>query len=1095
MRIFEIYDHVAVQQNSSLYGTVVGTNTDSLDSLEDELIIAHTEVPPDILNDFVTTSIPPLGYVFVRFADEATGSALVAEDDLVLLSRAFQVGDIVKQDGRTMTGTVIDVDEKYTLEPIASRKEVAKLLSINTTLPTCTPSCATGLPFFHPNPHALIYDVPSREVIRAQDVGKDEYIISNGWVGLVDDAEYNVVIGLENESIVVVSSINCLHIPVPDHGKPLVALPESDGFKRPDILVATQGWASTIPVQAPRPGYFVIIDRRRLRSGRWLRGSYDPKCPAQGVVLDVRACEVAVDWLSNCEIRGDPIFKEHFPLPPYEVQLYAGGPHFGNGIDFGNGTDLTRRLDVTPYNCGRMPTKSVNGVQHGANQDSKTLPNNAHEDKDGGLQEPNMNFQPGSTKYHHKEAEGTQNLFPGQDLAIGTHVRFRDTAAAAVKYQGIGDTSHGRFIRVTSETFNGWDFNEFKVIHVQQNATVLWQDGTTTMMNSSLLHDHGLFEAELAPTDIVFKREGMRQRSVGRRGAETAIKDFDEMVFFEGPHDLLPEKVGVVQTVDPNERVARVRWYKEPKIEIRAAGQILGPGSRFGPIGDVIEDVSLYEILSFPALARRRRDMCVIAKPEDVSERLERQDEKDAAGEPPPEATAQTWRIPQGGWSQDVEWIGEIVALGLDGSISVRLGAAEHCRDVSIEPDGILAILDDREHQEIISNDMVSWADQDSLWSETPSVEPIAESVEYEGGERLDNDSGDDNWVSDEDMDFVDAEESFAEDADVGMTDVIAADIAHVRAFSVEPQRSISQLKTELPSESPPQFLVLESEPPRDQFGLHSKPAGEKAVKRIMREQRILATTLPEGEIYVRTYESRLDLLRCLIIGPRDTPYENAPFLIDLYLPEDFPDRPPTAHFHSWTSGLGRINPNLYEEGKICLSLLGTWSGKDESEKWSDKATILQLLVSLQGLVFVKRPFYNEAGFEGYENDSRYTLEAEQYSEKAFVMARGFIKHALCRPPGGLKDILAWLYLPRGPSNPANSLLGTVLQRGRQLIEKSEQARLEKDTRLLDSSGDKDDPTRVFLRPLSRGASVMLKRLIDEMQGQLTLLLHSDGGN
>lgn len=1079
MRPLELYDHVAVKQDPSLYGTVVRTSVGSLDHLDDELIIAHTQVPPDTLNEFVTTGTPPWGYVFVSFADEAAGSALVAEDDLVFLSRAFEIGDNVKRDGSNMTGTVIDVDEKYILEPIASQKEVAKLLAINTTFPTCTPLCAShpSLPFSHPNPHALIYNVPSREVIRAQDVAKDEYIISNDWVGLVDRVEYDVVIGLENESIVVVSNSHGLHIPVPDHGKPLVALPEFDGFKRPDILVATQGWASTIPVLAPRPGYFVVVDRRRLRSGRWLRGSYDPKCPSQGVVLDVRACDVFVDWSTNCEAREDAVFAVRCPVPSYRLNIYENIQHFRNQAD------LVRRHDVTPYNFGRMPTKSV--------------------DEEKGHHVLNTDLKSESGKLHYKEAEGTQNLFPGQELAVGARVRFRDTTAAAVKYQGTNDTSHGKFIRVSSATFDGWDFNEFKVIHIQQDATVLWQDGTTSTMNSSLLHDHGLFEPELAPTDIVLKREGMRQRPVGtRRLEENAIKDFDEMVFFERPHDLLPKKVGVVQTVDPEERVARVRWYREPSIEIRSAGQTLGPGSHFGPIGDDIEDVSLYEILTFPAVARRRRDVCILAKPDDVSKRLERQKTKNRTGERLPDATVKpnpnahidnmrSTKARNEGWSQNVEWLGEIVAIGLDGSIAMRLGAAERCRDISVDPDCILANLDDQYRDGSEGTD--SWTEHDSLWSDAASVEPISESVEYEGGQRLDSDSGDDNWVSDGDLDLMDTEDGLAEDEDIDMTDGVMEDTTNDRVSTIEPQRSISDLRTALPSEAPPQFLVLEVEPPPDQFGLLSEPTGGKAIRRIMREHRVLATSLPEGEIYVRTYESRLDLLRCLIIGPRDTPYEDAPFLIDLYLPEEFPDQPPTAHFHSWTSGLGRINPNLYEEGKICLSLLGTWSGQNESEKWSDKATILQLLVSLQGLVFVKKPFYNEAGFEGYENDSRYAVEAEQYSEKAFVMSRGFIKHALSRPPAGLKDVLAWLYLPHSLSEPANSLLGRILQRGRQLIQKSEEARLEKDNRLLDSSGGRDDPTRVFLKPLSRGASVMLKRLVDELQGQLDLFMTLGG--
>ena len=71
--------------------------------------------------------------------------------------------------------------------------------------------------------------------------------------------------------------------------------------------------------------------------------------------------------------------------------------------------------------------------------------------------------------------------------------------------------------------------------------------------------------------------------------------------------------------------------------------------------------------------------------------------------------------------------------------------------------------------------------------------------------------------------------------------------------------------------------------------------------------------------------ESRLDLLRVLIVGPADTPYADVTFMFDIQLPAAYPDEPPKVHFHSTSSE--RLNPNLYEDGKVCLSLLGTWSG------------------------------------------------------------------------------------------------------------------------------------------------------------------------
>ena len=72
--------------------------------------------------------------------------------------------------------------------------------------------------------------------------------------------------------------------------------------------------------------------------------------------------------------------------------------------------------------------------------------------------------------------------------------------------------------------------------------------------------------------------------------------------------------------------------------------------------------------------------------------------------------------------------------------------------------------------------------------------------------------------------------------------------------------------------------------------------------------------------ILVRAYEDRSDLLRSLIIGPENTPYEDAPFVIDWMLDSNFPQTPPIAHFLSWTNGNGRGASSISCEG--CLMLI-----------------------------------------------------------------------------------------------------------------------------------------------------------------------------
>ena len=67
----------------------------------------------------------------------------------------------------------------------------------------------------------------------------------------------------------------------------------------------------------------------------------------------------------------------------------------------------------------------------------------------------------------------------------------------------------------------------------------------------------------------------------------------------------------------------------------------------------------------------------------------------------------------------------------------------------------------------------------------------------------------------------------------------------------------------------------------------------------------------------------------------------------------------------------------------------------------------------------------------------------------------------------------------------------TVVDRANELIERSDYLRendkgkkpeSETNGLLLDGSGSSCDPTKTFLRPLSKGATVMLRRMIQELE-------------
>lgn len=133
------------------------------------------------------------------------------------------------------------------------------------------------------------------------------------------------------------------------------------------------------------------------------------------------------------------------------------------------------------------------------------------------------------------------------------------------------------------------------------------------------------------------------------------------------------------------------------------------------------------------------------------------------------------------------------------------------------------------------------------------------------------------------------------------------------------------------------------------------------AVKRIISDLRILMNNPLESEgIFIAPNEDNIFNLKALIIGPKDTPYADGFYLFDLTYPENYPFSPPKVKFRTTHSGV-RFNPNLYEEGKVCLSIINTWSGP----AWTSAQTTSSVLLSILSLL-TEHPLENEPGYEGY---------------------------------------------------------------------------------------------------------------------------------
>ena len=146
------------------------------------------------------------------------------------------------------------------------------------------------------------------------------------------------------------------------------------------------------------------------------------------------------------------------------------------------------------------------------------------------------------------------------------------------------------------------------------------------------------------------------------------------------------------------------------------------------------------------------------------------------------------------------------------------------------------------------------------------------------------------------------------------------------------------------------------------------------AVKRIINKdmKELQKTDLSSMGIYIDFNEDNILNAKAIIIGPKDTPYENGVLNFIIDFPNDYPFSPPKVFYLS--KSRNRIHPNLYVGrskdnylGKVCLSIINTWSGP----KWTTVMHIGSILLSIQSLLN-ENPLHNEPGLEnekGIRND------------------------------------------------------------------------------------------------------------------------------
>ena len=176
---------------------------------------------------------------------------------------------------------------------------------------------------------------------------------------------------------------------------------------------------------------------------------------------------------------------------------------------------------------------------------------------------------------------------------------------------------------------------------------------------------------------------------------------------------------------------------------------------------------------------------------------------------------------------------------------------------------------------------------------------------------------------------------------------------------------------------------------------LKSTKTSSQCMKRLSTEIATLASELPihrDASIFLRVDESNPRSMRALITGPSDTPYDSGIFIFDIYLPPNYPTDIPSVNFTNTCNK--RFNPNLYNCGKVCLSILGTYVGPtaSQTEKWNTSSTLYQVLISIQGQILVDNPYFNEPGYQNSYKTPNGDKASEEYNQSIRLIT---MQHAM----------------------------------------------------------------------------------------------------
>lgn len=163
----------------------------------------------------------------------------------------------------------------------------------------------------------------------------------------------------------------------------------------------------------------------------------------------------------------------------------------------------------------------------------------------------------------------------------------------------------------------------------------------------------------------------------------------------------------------------------------------------------------------------------------------------------------------------------------------------------------------------------------------------------------------------------------------------------------------------------------------------------QETVKRIVKDIKDIIKNKEEfkkeGIYYIH---DEINILKgyILIIGPLNTPYAHGFYFFEINFSNDYPFTPPKVIFNT-NDGFTRFNPNLYINGKVCLSILNTWRG----EQWTSCQTLRSILLTLVSILN-NEPLTNEPGITRTHKDFDNYNKIITYKNLSFSLYKQLFK-------------------------------------------------------------------------------------------------------